>query len=296
MTNLRPFFAAIATGCALLSGCGTSGAENGVDEHGNAITARLKVVDSTGHPLDGSEIVIRPATWLPGDPLDSTSTAPNAVRIRTRADGSCEIPALRPGDYMARADHGPFAGMERVIWKQRDSATIAVGDVGAVRGRIPTAAPGTPVASLGMEQVGRTDSSGGFVLPFVAKGFHQIVAGHREHGTTIVNVEVAGLRATRIDSVPFDSLRSMEVQLRAVVEDVLLAPILSPPPGTYRDSVVVTARPLFKTDTVKLVVDASTAKTWSSAVVESSQCLQLTSIRPGARSSPLIVACYTITH
>lgn len=281
---------------ALVVGCG-SNPQSGVDEHGNAISARVRVVDADGLPKANVEVVVRPSQWLPGEALDSLGAVPNAFRARTDVDGFCSISGLRKDAYALRAGDSLRAAVASLVWREGvNGLQVGLDSVGSLTGFVPSAAPGVQVGIQGLGQATHTDSAGMFVLPFVPQGTHRVVVGRVGNGTLLPQVEVHPGRLTDLGEVPFDSLRAQEVLASGVVAERLLAPIIQPDAGVYLDSVRVRAWSVLASDSLYVSFDGSKWVPWVERTIKGNSCLQFKSVRASAIYFPIRSVCYTIFH
>ncbi|MBK8801569.1 MAG: hypothetical protein IPN71_05820 [Fibrobacteres bacterium] len=284
----------VGCGAAMIAGCG-SNPQTGVDEHGNAMSARVRVVDANGRPQANAQVVIRPARWLPGEPLDSLGEEVDAAVIRTNADGFGTISGLREGAYMLRAGDSARAASIGIAWRDGlEDQQVQVDSVGSVVGYVPRAAAGLQVGVQGLDQIARIDSQGRFVLAFLPKGTHRVVVGSAARGTLLPRVEVQQGRLVDLGEIPFDSLSPREVPTAGVVVDRLLAPIVLPEAGTYRDSVQARAWSVQASDSLYVSIDGASWEPWMERTIAVNTCLQFKSVRSTAAYFPIRTVCYTI--
>lgn len=290
--NGRAGWIAIAT-AMVLWGCGT---QSGVDEHGNAFTARIQVVDSTGLPRPGIPVQVLPSEWTPGDSLDTLSTGRQGGGAWTDSGGWARIDRLASGIRVALAGDSAHAGLlPFAVGSDGAGVLVHLSRVGAVSGSLRGARQGTPVRIPGTRLEARTDSAGGFVLVSVPTGVLRLTAGFPGARTVLRDVLVEPGRLTRLDRVDFDSTTSGETVPGQTLSDEVPVPLVDPPGGTYRSPVAIRARSVFPTDSLVVSRDGSAWEPWSGQVLGSDACLLLKSLRSGARSAPVRTECYVIS-
>jgi len=270
--------------------------QTGVDEHGNAFSARIQVVGLQGDPRTDAEVVVRPSDWIPGEPLDSTGPSPEAVRLRTDGGGYCVIERLRSGSYSLRAGDSLLAS--RISLDPESSGgvlRVVLDSVGALTGVVRGGGPGLRVAVQGLEQTARTDSSGRFVLPFVPKGSHRLAIGEPGHARRVSPVEVHPGRATETTPLDYDPSAPKDIVATGSDLAALLPATVDPPPGAYRDSVHVRAFAALPGDSLFVSQGGSPWAPWSERTLRQDACLLLKTVRATATYFPIRTVCYTIS-
>lgn len=277
---------------ALLWACGDDSAVAGTDEHGNAVAARVLVRDSSGAPAAGVEVVVRPAEWLDGDPLDSAVFA--GSRCVTAYDGSCPFaPDERSGILVVRAGDGEFAAAAAVSEKTESDIVLRLAPTGSVQGTLPDAKAGVPVRVPGLAGIAWTDDSGRFSLGSLPEGFLRVRIGASAR-TGLDSVPVRPRKAT----VPGRSstiMDSIEVVRSWEEFDLPSAPVFDPPAGTYSAVQEVSFLQLASSDAVETSLDGVRWEVLNGKVrVMSSLCLKARAIRDGRIVSNVSEACYIV--
>lgn len=291
------FLSLVALAGLMASCSGPADRVSGTDEHGNAVAARVFVVDSTGEPLEGVKVSLRPASWLEGEPLDSSSAEPTGWNAATNRDGFCLLPlgrleeartvSARQGDRAAAFQARPEGLGDRVL---------VMRPTGSVQGSVVAGSPGTKVRISGIPGVTFLDDSGRFVLPNLPAGVFQLVVSQGAGRTVVQSLTVGQGAATLLPPLPSPGAQSETLS----VADAPTSPLPRPPEFLPAGGVFATAPTIqVRTDLVGATLETSLdGRTWS---VVSGTLRPLVSVCLWARVTRLdgvvsqpVQSCYTI--
>lgn len=181
-------FAAAVVLCVLLAGCGQEQvAGGGGIETNNTVAAR--VVDVSGVPVAGAELVVRPSGWLP----DQTGADSLAFRGSSDAAGRVEFSVPR-GDWTIEVrSSGTGHLLSRRIESSGGVGDLVLRPMGRVRGVVFSAgrASATLVGIRGTRHATRPDSTGAYQLDSLPPGTLDLVV-----------VAPGGNRLDRVDLAP----------------------------------------------------------------------------------------------
>lgn len=288
----------LAAAAGLVASCSdATDRVSGTDEHGNAVAARVFVVDSTGEPLEGVTVSLRPASWLEGDPLDSNSSEPTGWNAATNRDGSCLLPlglleeartvSARKGDRAAAFQAGP---------RGLDNRVLVMRPTGSVQGSVVEGTPGTKVRIAGIPGVAFTDDSGRFVLGGIPAGTFRLMVGDASSGTVAESLVVREGAATLLPDLPAPGPQARTVSVaKAPTSPLPPVPEFLPAGGTFSAAPVIEVR----SDVDGAMLETSLdGRTWS--VVTGtlrplvSVCLWARATSPEGVVSRPVRACYTL--
>lgn len=291
-------FASLAAVAGLLASCSdATDRVSGTDEHGNAVAARVFVVDSTGEPLAGAKVSLRPASWLEGEDLDSSSAEPTGWNATTVSDGSCLLPLGRLEEVRTlSARHGDRAAVFQAGPRGLDNRVLVMRATGSVQGTVVAGSPGTKVRISGVPGVAFLDDSGRFVLSDLPAGMLQLVLGQGAGRTVVESLTVGQGAATLVPALPAPGVRAETLS----VADAPTSPLPRPPEFLPAGGVFASAPTIqVRTDLADAILETSLdGRTWS--VVTGtlrplvSVCLWARVTRVDGVVSQPVQACYTI--
>lgn len=277
---MKRILAALCVSLSML-GCqpGSDRIAGGADDHGNAIALRVQVEDSTGYPLAGMRVTVRPDSWVPGQELEPIEDATSGP------DGFCRFVALPPGPYRIVADDGNAMSTETVTLDASTSVRMSAYAPGSIRGRLDGGRRGAPVAIAGTDIVSYVGDSGTFRFDRVPAGNFRLRAGARAE-LTINRVPVLPRILSRLDPVEFQPASPMQAEPRVRLEADIAPPTVDPLPGSYPGPLRLVFRPNPAKDSVEISFEIDVWIPIQDAIqLGSSRCLRARS-RRGAETSP----------
>lgn len=296
MKSGLPWFAALPAALILFACDGQlPRSAGGSDDHGNAVSATVLVMDSTGAPVADVEVTVRPATWKSGDPLDTSSKAPDGAVGTTGPNGICRISALRPGDYTIVAGKWGQVGLSKISLRDSQGVSLGIYAPGALAGRMLGAPPDTRVVLAGIDREVFTDSSGSFSVGGLPVASYDVQGGGAAGGVLLSQVSVVPRKVSSMMDVKYDSTRFQTFSPIIELTDDILPPSMSPAGGVFPGMVNVAISPAFLGDQFEISINGGPwYPTKVGVAIGGSECIRLRTRRGGISGAVYSQACFTI--
>lgn len=280
----------------LAAGCGDDHTVAGTDEHGNAVSARVLVRDSSGAPAVGVVVEFRPADWLDGEPLDTgAESSRSPARCVTDGDGSCRIPASGGKPLSIRAGDGEVAASGS-IGNQTDTVIrMVLRPTGSVQGRLVGMGEGLLVRVPGLPGKAWTDETGRFSLGSLPEGMRRMVFG-RQSRLVLDSVPVRSRRALDFAiTLPDTMVVRVQILDTFALHELPPPPVFSPGGGTYNSVLDIVFTGLGANDAVETSEDGIRWEALNGSIrLMASACIKARVVRDGRIVSNVSQACYEL--
>lgn len=294
---MKTRFASLGLVAVFAVGCGDGSRQVvGTDEHGNALTARVVVRDSSGAPAVGVAVEFRPADWLDGEPLDTASESSRSlVRCITDGDGSCSIPASGGKPLSIRAGDGEIAASATFGDQTESVIRMVLRPTGSVQGRLLGMGGGLVVRVPGLPGKTWTDESGRFSLGSLPEGLRRMAFGE----AALLVLDSLPVRPRR--ALDFEIVLPDTTMVRRFVLDTFAVhalprtPEFSPPGGFYDSALALTFFGVEPGDDVETSVDGIHWEVLNGSIrLMASACIKARSVRDNRILSNIAQACYVL--
>lgn len=243
--------------CALASCSRAPERVVGTDEHGNAVSARITVVDESGEPIPGVMVSLRPRLWLDGEALDTVSSQPDGADATSGEDGSCQIRYGSSNEHrILSARHDGLGASFLGPSTSLGNRVLVLRPTGSVQGSVAEGGPGLPVRVAGIPGITWTDDSGRFSLSDLPVGVHRLEIGAGSVRTVAESMPVGAGQATILPTLPAPGVVDTAVSVaKASSAPLPGVPVFVPEAGTYTTPPTIEVRTADSSATVEVSTD-----------------------------------------